>query len=182
GCNGGSFTIDRGAQLFFSQQDFTSNDTYRVEPSGSMSGDGDVAVGTVYPGGLDVLGSFNLGGRTTVANGTAEFASPATTATATLAEGGTLTGVGDFTVTGLLTWTGGKMLGTGSTFANGGMEITKGQLYGRTLHSAGNTNVSGSGQLALTNGAVLHNLAGATFDVGNTTWIYMSGSTSSTFL
>ena len=85
--------------------------------------------------------------------------------------GGTLTGAGTVTVSGLLTWTGGIESGTGTTVANGGLAITASNaaftvLDGRTLTNAATATVNGSGNqyLDLGDNAVLNNLPGATFD------------------
>jgi hypothetical protein len=77
--------------------------------------------------------------------------------------GGTLTGTGNVTVDGLLTWAGGAMSGLGHTLANGGMALSGGTLDRRTLDNAGTATWT-AGNLSALNGAVLNNLDGALFD------------------
>lgn len=81
---------------------------------------------------------------------------------------GTLTGPGTLAVGGLLTWSGGAMGGSGQTRADGGLlmgptfGVTR-VLDGRRLDNAGAATMTAC-CLSLSNGAVLTNLAGATFD------------------
>jgi hypothetical protein len=139
--------------------------THNLGPTSRVSGPfGEVR----FSGGTtSIAGAYNAG-LTTVAAGTVNFLSNATTIRATLS-GGTLTGPGDVTVAGLMTWTGGAMTGSGRTVANGGMEISgpAGKtLDGRALDNAGTatwTTASPSGGITTRNGAVFNNLAGATF-------------------
>ena len=83
--------------------------------------------------------------------------------------GGVLTGTADVTVSGLFRWTGGTLSGSGELNANGGMSLENvGQgarklLNGRTLNNAAAAVWSG-GHIIAYNGAVINNLAGATFD------------------
>ena len=54
--------------------------------------------------------------------------------------GGTLTGAGTLTVTGLTQWSGGNMRGSGKTLALGGLSVTEStvkELETRTLENAG---------------------------------------------
>jgi hypothetical protein len=82
---------------------------------------------------------------------------------------GTLTGAGDVTVNGLLSWNGGTvgvMSGSGRTIAAGGLEISSGALDGRRLENAQTaTWLTSGGDIFIQGGAVITNLAGATFDV-----------------
>ncbi len=82
---------------------------------------------------------------------------------------GLLTGAGDLTVLGLLTWSGGIMSGSGQTRANGGMILNgsaRQYLNERTLINASDAIVTGpvTGILVAENGAILHNLPGASID------------------
>ena len=73
---------------------------------------------------LDVLAGAGLefGGGTFTLEAGVDMIVPALAPVSLTA--GTLTGAGDLTVNGLLTWSGGEMSGTGKTIANGGMAIT----------------------------------------------------------
>ncbi|MBI3863194.1 MAG: Ig-like domain repeat protein, partial [Planctomycetia bacterium] len=82
---------------------------------------------------------------------------------------GTLTGNGDITVAGLYDWTYGTLSGSGHLNANGGMLLDAAHdsfhiLDGRTLNNAG-TAVWKNFPIVAYNGAVINNLAGATFDI-----------------
>jgi hypothetical protein len=127
-----------------------------------------------------VEGAYSITGGTIVSAGTINFDANVILSSVTLS-GGTLSGVGDVAVQGLLTWTGGTMSGQGQTDANGSLALSgnnnKG-LDGRTLNNAGAAIWSGTGNLSGSNGAVLNNLFGATFDVqGDATF----GDTSTVF-
>lgn len=84
---------------------------------------------------------------------------------------GTLTGPGQLRVTGLLTWTGGTMRGTGKTIAAGGLALSGAAvdpprvLDTRAFDNVGTATWSASGHVTFANNAVFTNLAGATFDV-----------------
>jgi RHS repeat-associated protein len=86
---------------------------------------------------------------------------------------GTLTGVGDVTVTKTLNWTGGTMSGTGTTTVPpGGTLNLSGQLTldGRTLANAGIATWSAGSPndgIRAINGATINNLSGATFTMLN---------------
>ncbi len=88
--------------------------------------------------------------------------------------GGTLTGAGTLTVSGLTTWTGGHESGAGITNANGGLTIGDSDnaayqefLDGRTLNNRGAAtlavNPSEGGALYFLDGATFNNMAGASF-------------------
>src|SRR5262249_35503229 len=81
------------------------------------------------------------------------------------------------TVSGLLTWTGGTMEGSGATDAQGGLQITANyQALGRVLNNAAAATLGGSGYLYFGTSASeaggLNNLAGATFDIGGDASLY----------
>jgi len=88
-------------------------------------------------------------------------------------------------VTGLFTWTGGTMNGTGVVNANGGMSIPSGQpfLDTRTLNVSGATAFGTTNVLFLQNGAVINNLAGSTWTLVNSNGngIALNGGTTGTF-
>jgi hypothetical protein len=104
-------------------------------------------------------GSLTLGGASTLDNDTTLNFS-----------GGTIGGSGDLTLNGPLNWTGGTMGGAGTTNAGGGLTIggsASKALDARTLNITANTSATwtGSGDIAVGNGAVLDNQVNATFTV-----------------
>ncbi|WP_148071883.1 beta strand repeat-containing protein [Bythopirellula goksoeyrii] len=79
---------------------------------------------------------------------------------------GTITGSSDLTISGFTTWTRGTMSGTGTTRANGGLDLSGSlpkNLDGRVLNNAGAATWA-AGQFITGNGAVLNNQLGAIFD------------------
>ena len=74
-------------------------------------------------------------------------------------------GSADLDVSGLVRWIGGTLSGSGELNANGGMSLEgyRKFLNGRTLNNAATAAWSG-GHIFAYNGAVINNLAGATFD------------------
>src|SRR5262249_50323412 len=91
---------------------------------------------------------------------------------------GTLTGTGDVTVTGPLSWTGGTMSGSGHTRAQGGMTLSGSDykyLDGRTLDNSGTATWAGSGLIYTYNRAVWNNLPGSTLDAQSDTTFFFSG-------
>ncbi len=134
--------------------------------AGTFSLDGSV----VLEDGLNVTGTGALGltGGTTTLDGAATLSNFAQS-------GGTFTGPGTLTVTGLTTWTGGTMSGSGITNANGGMTVGDAGLYDqmfldqRTLNNAGTATIADEASyypygLLLSSGATVDNEPGATFD------------------
>ncbi len=84
--------------------------------------------------------------------------------------GGSFNGAGDLTINETFTWTNGNLFGSGRVTANGGMLIQAGHsidLGGRVLENAGNATwgYSEDGILTMSDGAVIRNLPGATFDL-----------------
>jgi hypothetical protein len=160
GVSTGAFLVPAGATLNFGGGIQTLTATSAVSGGGTVSFTGPQFALTT------VAGTYNVTGTTLVSgNGTADFARNGTTSGLVLS-GGTLTGVADVTVTGLLTWTVGTMSGPGRTLANGGIRISSGDsksLESRNLANAG-TAVVTDGFRAVS-GAAFNNLPGATFDV-----------------
>jgi len=110
----GSYTIDSGATLLI-RDDYSFNGG-NISGAGTLELDGsdfDILAGTVG------LQDVNLIGGTTVDVNGGTF-SP----TNLLLDDGTLTGTSDVTISGLTTWDDGTMSGTGTTFANGGIDFT----------------------------------------------------------
>ena len=90
---------------------------------------------------------------------------------------GTLTNNSTLSLSGLITWSGGTLGGTGTTNANGGMALS-GQpfLNGQTLNNVGTATWSGSAFL-IQNGAVLNNQVGATWNHETDSSIQFEGGT-----
>src|SRR5262249_6139743 len=108
-------------------------------------------------------GSYAVGA--TQISGFAFFYADASTGTATLSSG-KLGGPATFTVSGLLTWTGGTMLDGGRTVANGGLSISGSATKthdSRIVDNAATAIWTGTGMIVGNFGAVFNNLSGATF-------------------
>jgi hypothetical protein len=160
---------------------FVSSGTVQVQ-TGTLSfeGGGNSTLGAgstvTGPGGvhvatnLSVLGTYNIGGATTLDGGTLSFAQDVTLPTLIL-NGGTLTGAGNITVSGLLTWNNGSMTGGGRTKANGGVALSSTNsasfptLDGRELDNAGTATFTGTSFLLIINGGLWNNLTGSLFDI-----------------
>jgi uncharacterized repeat protein (TIGR01451 family) len=139
-------------------------------------------------GPLTVTGAATFVNVLNVSGGTLTLNGASTVQGATNLSGGTLSGGGNVTLTGSLTWTGGTMSGAGVINANGGMNIPSGQpfLDTRTLNVSGATTFGSSttsASLVMQNGAVINNLAGATWSIvnGNGSAIFLNGATTGTF-
>jgi len=109
-----------------------------------------------------------VGDGVTIGSGTVDLPLNATVASLSLS-GGTLTGSGSLTVTGLMTWERGAIRGTGVLNANGGIALsttsTASLADARTLNNAGVATWTWVGNLSLTGSAVFNNLEGATFRI-----------------
>src|SRR5262249_2127590 len=115
--------------------------------------------------GADSVHSVTSNGTLELSGGSPSLSSASTLNAFTL-DGGTLAGLGDVTVGGLLTWTAGTLSGAGHVAANGGMQISGNAthtLSGRTLDNAAEADWTGTGSISLTNNATLNNLATGTF-------------------
>ena len=103
--------------------------------------------------------------------GTANFNSGTTTATTIALTNGTLGGSGSVTASGLFTWRGGTMSGTGVTDPDGGLLIDNAQVFlnTRTLNNAvgSSATMSNFAELLFLNGAVFNN-NGTLLAQGNT--------------
>jgi hypothetical protein len=131
---------------------------------------------TISGGTMEFPGNvLNVGSSLTVSGGVANFLTNNISTTNATFSGGTLLGVGDVAVTGAMTWTnpGGfpTTLGdTGSVTVAAGATLTINgpgtkMLDSRTLNNNGTASWFGTGNIQLANGAILNNLAGATFQV-----------------
>lgn len=159
GSHTGTFAIASGATLDFGLGTHTFT-------GGTLSGAGRLLVSG---------GTTQIGTGTTVAVdllevgfGTLTTSQPIQAATY-LQTGGTLSGAGTLTVSGMLTWSGGTMAGTGVTQANGGIDLITDSAVSlrdvRTLNNAGTATWTGVGSINNESGATLNNLAGATLAI-----------------
>lgn len=89
--------------------------------------------------------------------------------TTTLAiAGGVVAGSGNITANGALNWSGGTITGSGALTANSALNISGSNaktLRGRTLTNVLAATWSGTGNINVDNGAVIMNLAGASFNI-----------------
>lgn len=162
GNSSGVFTVSNGAVLNFGG----GTHTITLGPADSISGAGTVA----FSSGATTItgtGTYNITGSTDVTGGIVNLNLPAATTKANQ-NNGTLGGSGTLTVTQVMTWTGGTQSGSGATtIAAGatlnvnGSHVTQDQ---RTLNNAGTVNWTATIYWHLYNGAILNNLAGATFN------------------
>jgi VCBS repeat-containing protein len=177
GVSSGAFNLAGGILEF-------GNGVHDLQAASTVSGPG----GTVRfdAGTVTVAGTYDVTGTTLVAGATANFTGTVDAvgalaissgnanfssgeliqATTLSLTGGTLSGTDTVGVTGLATWSAGTMSGTGTTSANGDLDInTAGQKRlesGRTLHTAGTTTWSGStanntNELVVQDGSVIDN-------------------------
>jgi len=191
GTSSGTFTVAASSGLSFTggTHSLTSTTT-GISGAGTVGFSGgttnvncpyNMAGGTGVSGGVvNFLGSANVTatGTFSMSGGTANFGTGRAIPLPILNfSGGTLTGNDTLNISGLFTWTAGTLSGVGTVNANGGMGLsgsTKG-LDGRTLNNAGAASWTGSNYLWMGNGAVLNNLAGASFDVQSDRTAYWSG-------
>jgi len=198
GTSSGTFTVAASSGL-----SFTGGTHSLTSTTTGISGAGTVG----FTGGTtNVSCPYNIAGGTSVSTGVVNFLGSANvTATGTFSmsggtanfgtgraiplpilnfSGGTLTGSDTLNVSGLFTWTGGTLSGVGTVNANGGMGLSGGSkgLAAGTLNNAGAASWTGSNYLWMNSGAVLNNLAGASFDVQSDRTMYWSaGSTQPAF-
>jgi hypothetical protein len=148
--------------------------TVAFQDGGSSSGPGNglvLAAGAV----AEVDGFFTLNGTAVTGAGTLRLVSggilniSGTVSAPNVAQtGGTLTGDGHLRVTGQFQWSGGSMLGAGSTDIAAGATLAivgpgaKGDL--RNLNNSGTVTWSGAGTLSV-GGAVIDNLPGGVWDI-----------------
>ncbi len=198
-----SFTVAASSTLGF------DGGTTSLSASTSVSGAGagefgngttTFATGTTYDltGGMTVDGgtvNFNAGasiqgiGTTlSLSSGAVNFSDGAAINVVTLNESsGLLTGSDTVTVSGLTTWTGGTMSGSGLTVANGGMTLSSSGgielLNGRTLDNNAMANWTGNGNnIYLANAAVWNNGVNGVLDSQNAgQGINNNGGAASTF-
>jgi hypothetical protein len=182
GFNGGitsllaASTANGAGTVRFSGGSTEVDGTYAVTGTTSVTG-GNVSFPTTITS-LGTILNINGGSQSTV-----NFENNAVAVPTFTFASGTITGGGDVMITSTLIWTGGTMANTGSTTVATGATVTISgpdgkALDGRTLNlSAGVTTTwTGTGDLALFDGAVINNAAGATFLVENNQTFANSGS------
>ena len=163
--NAGTFRKSAGSGTAKLYAGWTFSNTGAVEvTSGTLSLPAGTSTGTFSVSGASVI-EFSSG--THDLNGTAAFTGDGTLAV----NGGTLAGDANLSVR-RLSWTGGNVLGTGSISvpAGGQALITvSGSMYlSRTITNGGAAAFGGTATLDAStdgSGAVINNLAGATFDI-----------------
>jgi YD repeat-containing protein len=140
------------------------NGTLTLKNGGASSGSFSIVAGATIevPSGTHTLSDgTNIAGAgtTRITGGAASIAGNVTAQNLDLSSG-TLTGSGTLTVNGTLSWTGGTMSGTGATSVTGTLAISGGSakiLDVRTLTNGGSATWSGTGNVYLSNAAVLSN-------------------------
>lgn len=186
GTHSGSFDVPGGTALILSG-------THTANASSAIAGSGQL---TFTGGTANLAGLVNVSGSNTFSGGTANFTgdyfannntitisgSPGGTAnfngTGVVApavldfSNGTLGGSNLVTVVSRMIWSGGTMNGGGRTVLSPGATLSAdipslATLSGRTLENGGTIRLTGSGSLALNNGAVITNRPGAVFNFEN---------------
>lgn len=159
----------------------TLNGTHAINVGMSLSGAGTLSV----VGGTTTFTDAPSGsGNMTITGGIANFNGTGILNSLSLI-GGLLGGTGTLTALGPMTWTFTNLGGTGVLNANGGITISGDTftraLSQRTLNNAGLATFSGTGQLALNQGALWNNLPGSTFEIQNAAAINFSVGPAGTF-
>ncbi len=168
----GDVTIPLGATLRFAGFGSTTNVNGPTTVAGAIVATGGATVNFNAGASAGVLASSILLSDLNPPAGTNLNAAGAVTTTAFTQSAGTLGGPGTLTVNGPYTWTGGTMgvaASGGTTLLNGGMTLagtlTK-QLTARTLTNTNNGVIRWTaGVLSFSQGSVLNNETGATFDI-----------------
>lgn len=164
GTSTGSYAANTGGTVDFRN----GTHTITLGNGQSVSGTGTIKVS----GGTTTIsgpGTYDLAGTTLLIGGVINFNLPARSQATTL-DGGTLGGVGTYTVVGTLSWNNGDMSGTGTTVvsATATATLTSGnqkELIGRTFSNAGTTNLASTGPFYIENQAVFINQANALFNI-----------------
>lgn len=141
-------------------------------------------------GPLTISGPTNLIADLNISSGLLSFGGSGSVSTLELS-GGTLSGAGGITASGLVTWSGGQMCTDYSlqnqtcsqpskrsaTTANAGLTISGSvTLDGRALNNAQTATLTGAYTLTLLDGATIHNLTGAIWNLAADANINTSGS------
>ena len=130
GTHTGLFNVAAGATLSFPA-------THALNAGSNVSGAGTVNFSSGST--TTIAGSYDLTGPTNISGYGVAFNSDITTPSTINFISGNLEGSGNVIMTGLFTWSGGEMRGTGTTTANGGISIagTAGKTLNRTLNNNG---------------------------------------------
>jgi hypothetical protein len=163
---GGSHDFQATAGILLTNVVFGSgsvnlNGAYRVSGSTIVSG-----ATVTFNAGMTVM---SIGASLTVSGGAVTFSTGTAITPATLlVSGGNLSGSDNVTVSGLFTWWGGTMSGTGTTTANGGLTIDgSGLTLARPLTNTATATWTGLGDITATTDGVVNNQANAVIDVQN---------------
>jgi hypothetical protein len=140
GTNSGDFQVDPSGTLRLSGGTHILNDGWNVTGEGVL---------LITGGTLDVAANGNIAPNLELGTSTSAI----------------LTGAGDVTVGGLFTWTGGRLRGTGTLIASGGMQIegSSTKYLERTVDNAGLATWTG-GTISADGNGVFNNRTDATFD------------------
>lgn len=184
GTHSGSFTVPAGTALVLSG-DHTAAGSSSITGAGQLRVNGGFA--TTLAGLVNVSGSntFSAGLVTftgnyictnnvvTISGGTVNFSGTGLVSPAVMNfTSGELGGTGTVTVNSVMNWTSGTMSGSGRTIIPVGATLNAAipggvSLNGRTLENGGAVLWTGAGFLAMNNGAVITNRAGALFEMQN---------------
>jgi len=182
GTHSGSFVVPAGTALILSGGTHTGNGSSSIAGAGQFTVSGGT---TTLAGSVNVSGSNRFSGgiatftgntictnnTVTISGGTVNYSgtglvSPSVVSLSSGALGGTST----VTVNNVMNWTGGNMTGTGRTIIAAGATLNIANpapvpVQNRTLENGGMLLWTGAGNLAVFNGAVITNRAGALFHV-----------------
>ncbi|HJT36519.1 MAG TPA: hypothetical protein VJ783_31135, partial [Pirellulales bacterium] len=160
GTSSGSFTVETGAALDFGggTHDLSASTT-------SITGAGTVG----FTGATTIIGGiYTVTGTTSISGGEVDFNHDATSTT-TVLSGGNLGGTATFTTNGSFEWSGGAMLGGGTTVIPATATLTIDDpsnisLGNRALNNFGSATFTGV-RWDWNTGGVFNNESGATFDM-----------------
>jgi uncharacterized repeat protein (TIGR01451 family) len=178
GTSSGTYNAGSGATLNF------GGGTHTLSAASSITGAGTgiFEIGTVTTAGTCTVFQVNITGATLQLNN----ASPLTLSNVTFS-GGTLTGTGDWSLTGGFLWSGGTITGTGTLSIDAGASLSIiGSLTKifsqRTIDNAGTTSWFGTGNINSGLGAIFNNQPGGIFLIQNdASLFYNLGGTQTVF-
>ncbi|HUP61678.1 MAG TPA: hypothetical protein VNA69_14805 [Thermoanaerobaculia bacterium] len=191
GTSSGDFNVSSGAKLQFYAGTFSLSATVSITGAGQVQATG----GTVnHAGDYDVTGAltvdggtFNLGGTltsigtVTISNGTLDFSVGGTPSLTLLTlSGGTLAGTTPLTIT-TFNWSAGSVNRSGAIgipAVTGALNMTGGSTkywYQATLDNSGTVTSSSTYYTYFYNGAIINNLAGATWNMTTDLGYYFGG-------
>ncbi len=157
--SGGTHDLNGGSSIAAPAVMFTAG-TVNLHGSYNVSGSTTVSGAATVQFAAD-SSVATVGASLAISGGTASFDSGETIGPGTLSlSGGSLEGSDEVTVSGLTTWTGGTMSGTGVINANGGIAMSGTavkDLVTRTLNNPGTATWTGTGAVRLGSGAVINN-------------------------